>query len=209
MVVGSGKATLVYRGVTSLKAWTRQGLVGRIRGDGKGIEYLIPAPEENAVEPFAGKHQVLIEYRYQVDQITVSPDGAWAAYRSREGGVDEVWIASFPDFTSRRKVSGLGAAEEPSWTADGKELIFLQATDNGLRSVEVKTSLTPKGPASELGPPKPVGIPSGRALSNLNQRNYAISNDGKRFLIRESPEGERAETEQLYVVLNWSSLLKK
>ena len=54
----------------------------------------------------------------------MSPDGRWVAYNSNESGTWEVYVARFPDFTSRRRVSIAGGVQ-PKWRGDGKELFYL------------------------------------------------------------------------------------
>jgi serine/threonine-protein kinase len=68
----------------------------------------------------------------------LSPDGKWLAYTSNVTGVDEVYVASFPETRARVSVSSGGGAE-PRWSADGSELFFR----NGNTILSVKTRTTP------------------------------------------------------------------
>ncbi|MEO8097975.1 MAG: protein kinase [Acidobacteriota bacterium] len=198
MLIGSGKDSLVYPEVSTLKTWTREGLVGRLSSS----EFLIPAPEENATKPITEKPRILIEHKYQIDQAQVSPDGKWVAYRSRESGTDEVWVATFPGFTDRRNVSG-GTGSQPLWRADGKELIFL-GPNSVLMSVDVRTGTTFN--ATE---PRVLFSPPGNMIFSTSGHMYAMSSDAKRFLLRESLNTSSTELEPLYLILNWPSLLGK
>ena len=106
----------------------------------------------------------------------------------------------FPAFTDRRKV---GAGMQPTWRADGKELVFLAANGTDFMAADVKP-----GAAFEGGLPKQLfRVPTAAALSTT-QRRYAMTNDGKRFLIR-GVSSANTGIESLYVILNWPSLLAK
>ena len=63
------------------------------------------------------------------------------------------------------------------------------------------------GTAFEVGLPKQIF----RATRHAHIRaghDYAMTNDGKRFLVRETPNIGQ-EIEPLYLILNWPSLLDK
>jgi eukaryotic-like serine/threonine-protein kinase len=198
MLIGSGKDTLVHPGSNSLEAWTRDGL---LLTNGRHTVALLPAPKEDAAGPLTEKPRTLLEVQYNVDQLRVSPDGKWVAYMSTESGNQEMWVAAFPGFTDRRKVS-VGGARAPLWRADGKELIFDSQPDN-FTAVDVKTGVT-----FEAGSPKILfKMPAG---SGSNARlYYAITNDAKRFLVRTTGGDGGGEVEPLQVILNWPALLGK
>jgi Tol biopolymer transport system component/predicted Ser/Thr protein kinase len=200
MLIGSGKDSLVYPGVTSVEAWTRDGLL--VRPLGSSAVLLLPAPEENAAKPIEEKPKLLLDVKYQADQLRVSPDGKWVTYRSRESGNDEVWVASFPGFTERRKVSGSFPGVAPLWRADGREIVFLNSET--VMSVDVKAGAT-----FEASEPKVALNSQGAVINNSNVHRYAMSKDGKRFLIREAPNAGTNSVESLFLILNWPSLLGK
>jgi dipeptidyl aminopeptidase/acylaminoacyl peptidase len=197
MVLGSGKATLVYPNTQRLEAWTSEGLLTRDR-----VLALVPAPEENVSGPITAKPRVLAELP-NTDQFRVSPDGKWVTFTS--GGTDraaearEVWVAAFPSFTDRRKIAN---GEAPLWRADGKELVFL-SPGAGLMSASVKPGVT-----LEVGPPKLLFNPAAAPIENAQGHNYALSNDGNRLLLRVDTSDKGNEAEPLHVILNWQSLLK-
>jgi Tol biopolymer transport system component len=198
MLIGSGKDTLVYSDIRVLKAWTRDGLVAEApHGAGVSV-FLIRAPEENAGQPVAEKPRVLLETSYLVDQIRVSPDGTRVAYMSLESGLAEVWVAAFPSFSDRRKVA---VGVQPTWRGDGRELVFLAAT--GFMAAEVKP-----GAAFEVGLPKQLFRAASSTAGSITGHLYAMTNDGKRFLVRTAPNTS-TEIEPLYLILNWPSLLAK
>jgi eukaryotic-like serine/threonine-protein kinase len=68
--------------------------------------------------------QLLIERPYIKDELRLSPPGQWVAFNSDESGRWEVYVAAFPDFTSKRQISAAGGVQ-PHWRGDGRELFFL------------------------------------------------------------------------------------
>jgi serine/threonine protein kinase len=53
-----------------------------------------------------------------------SPDGAWLAYSSTEGGVAEVYVQPFPGPGRREQVSS-GGGISPVWAPDGRSIYYL------------------------------------------------------------------------------------
>src|SRR6185369_9760017 len=87
---------------------------------------------------------------------------------------------------------------EPLWRGDGRELFYL-TLKGMLMAVELKP-----GDAIDAGIPKSLfGIGPIRGLG-LNQ--YAVTRDGKRFLVMQDVPGA-AEHGQMTVVLNWAATL--
>jgi eukaryotic-like serine/threonine-protein kinase len=72
----------------------------------------------------SGKPVLLLKSGFQNDEPHVSPDGRWIAYGSVESGRWDIYVASFPDFQSKRQISNGGGAQ-PLWRGDGKELYYL------------------------------------------------------------------------------------
>jgi Tol biopolymer transport system component len=141
-----------------------------------------------------------LETTYLVDQIRVSPDGKRVAYMSMESGSVEIWVAAFPSFTDRRKVA---AGVEPTWRGDGRELVFLRPGNAGFVAAEVKP-----GAAFEVGLPKQLFRIENAVVGSTTGHLYGMTNDGKRFLVRVTPNTSN-EVEPLYLILNWPSLLGK
>ena len=193
--IGSGRHTSLPGEVKGqLETWTPDGQF-LVVGD-RGTVSLIPAPHEDG-SAVGAKPQTVFNEKYNVDQITISPDGKWVAYMSLESGRPFVNVAAFPSFTDRRQVSTDGATQ-PLWRADGRELFFL-GVDQTLRSVDVEA-----GSALRIGPIKTLFQTN--ATTSTAVHMYAVSRDGTRILIRE-PEGNKA-TEPLYIVTNWTSLIR-
>jgi Tol biopolymer transport system component len=69
-------------------------------------------------------HRDLIDTPYAEDEVHVSPAGRWVAYNADEWGRWEVYVATFPGFTSKRQISRDGGVQ-PQWRRDGRELFYL------------------------------------------------------------------------------------
>jgi eukaryotic-like serine/threonine-protein kinase len=136
-------------------------------------------------------------------QVRVSPDGRWVAYTSFESGQQsEVYVAAFPSFTDRRQISsGSGpGAVQALWRSDGRELFFL-GRDRRLMALDVESGATLRtGLARVLFE---------SAFNTTSQTHmYAVTQDGKRFLVREPLGGDNTAIEPLYIVTNWTSLVR-
>lgn len=76
-------------------------------------------------------HQItsLLGGDFNVRAGRFSPDGRWIAYQSDERGRDEIYITSYPDSRTKRRVSQNGG-HAPRWaTGGGRELYFLDSSD--------------------------------------------------------------------------------
>ena len=110
---------------------------------------------------------------YVEDELHLSQDGRWVAFNSDESGRWEVYVASFPGFTSKQQLSGEGGVQ-PQWRADGRELFYL-ALDGTMMSVGVE-------PGRELVARTPSPLFPTRVSPSANLPQYAVTPDGKRFL---------------------------
>jgi hypothetical protein len=130
---------------------------------------------------------------------TLSPDGRWLAYTSDVSGQIEVYVQSFPGGGGKRQVS-TGGGHRPRWRRDGREL-FYYAGNGKLMSAPVKS-----GESFEVGAPtllfefRPGPV-------ELSIAPYAVTADGKRFLINAVVETE--SNAPLTVVVNWAAGVKK
>ena len=87
---------------------------------------------------------------------SVSPDGRWLAYESTESGRGEVVVQGLVDRSVRRVVSSDGGTW-PRWSADGRELCFLD--DDGqlvVANVEAGEELRAGVPQPLF--PAPIGV---------------------------------------------------
>jgi hypothetical protein len=135
-----------------------------------------------------------------------SPNGHWVAYVSndRGGGPSQIDVQPFPPTGNKFQVSQNGGTQ-PAWSRDGRELFFVTTTsDARLMTVPVKTETD-----FEAGTPVPLfsmsaGTSAGASIGT-NQRTYAVSKDGQRFLFNITPQ--QGTSAPLTVVLNWPETL--
>ena len=132
-------------------------------------------------------------------QFSPNPNGRWVAYASTESGQAEIRVASFPEFKNIRQVSA-GGGNDPEWRGDGKELFYMTG-DGQLMAVGV--SLT--GSMLDTTAPKKLFATRGTA-GTPGANNYAVSADGKHFLLIEPVRDSRPTP--ITVILNWTSMLK-
>jgi Tol biopolymer transport system component/DNA-binding winged helix-turn-helix (wHTH) protein len=137
--------------------------------------------------------ELLLKTDFAKDSPIVSKDGKWVAYQSSESGRMEIYVAAFPTFTEKRQVSKDGGVEA-RWRNDGKELFYL-SLDGKVMSVDIKTT-------TELE----AGAPKMLFQTPMQQGNYCVTGDGKRFLIGEPVE---ESSKPLTVVQNWTAGLKR
>jgi Tol biopolymer transport system component len=168
--------------------WLPDGTLLAVNQNGKNI-FRIPLS--------GGKPESIFHTDFESDEPHVSPDGRWIAYTSNESGQWEIYVAAFPSFSNRRQASNAGGMA-PVWRADGKELFYL--TPNGkLVSVGFKGGAQPETSI-------PVELFQSRLRADARFNQYTVSGDGQRFLLYEPVE----ENDQpYYVVMNWTSLLKR
>jgi hypothetical protein len=134
-----------------------------------------------------------------VDESRFSPDGKWLAFGLNGPETGEVFLMPVPPTGERWQVSVAGGAQ-PRWSADGKSLYFL-SMDGRLMMVDIDGTF---GTVPRISPPRQL-FPTGLTVS-LTLDQYAVSSDGKRFLIRR-PEVTVAQDE-IRLIVNWPELLK-
>jgi len=128
-----------------------------------------------------------------------SPDGRYLAYESNESGRWEVYVVPFGDQKGKWQVSS-NEAGLPHWSADGKELYYIELA-NGAYSI-VAVPVKEQGEQLQFGSPQTL-------VGNLNVANfpaYDVSRDGKKILIsRLSQQGNQSVT----LVTSFTEGLKK
>ena len=146
-----------------------------------------------AGNPADRKPSPLLKTQFGEDESQISPNGRWVAYRSSEGGRNEIFVQSLPIGQGKWQISTAGGAV-PRWRGDGKELFF--ETPGHLMAVDTKTD----GPSFEAGIPH---LLFETRLGPTNRNNYVVTRDGKRFLV-EVPI-EQGTTAPIEVVLNFAA----
>ncbi len=152
---------------------------------------ILPLAPQGAGGPLT--MQTLLDTPYHRQGFRLSPDGQWVAYTSNESGDFEVYVASFPSFAEKRRVSQ-GGGMWPLWRKDGKELLY-PTLSGSLMAAAVKL-----GSKLEVDVPKLLF-----KISVIGFGQIAVAGDGKRFLVNEAIGSDEG---QITVVLNWASELQ-
>jgi Tol biopolymer transport system component len=130
----------------------------------------------------------------------LTSNGRWLAYVSNRTGALEVWVKGYPDAVPVR-VSRNGGYE-PRWSADGRELFYLQGT--AMIAVPVET----EGEFS-FGTPTQLFSEPYFTQQGAFTRSYDVARDG-RFLMIELPgTGDASVLSSIVVVENWTEELKQ
>jgi serine/threonine protein kinase len=137
--------------------------------------------------------QTILDTPYSKGDFRFSPDGRYVVYVSSESGQDEVYVASFPTLAAKRKISSSGG-RYPVCAKGGKEILYL-AADATLMSAEIRT-----GSNLVAGTPKPLFKATGSDMGR-----FAVTADGKRFLINEPVQKTEGEKPDITLVLNWAA----
>jgi serine/threonine protein kinase len=125
------------------------------------------------------------------DEGSISPDGSLLAYIVGQGGLDDVYVRTFPSGSGVWQVS-TGGGREPFWSRDGRTLYYSNAHD--LVSVEVSTA-----GGFTAGPPHVV-VPRAVGDGGPLFQNAQIAPDGR--LLVEVPRAPASER-PYRLVLNW------
>ena len=143
------------------------------------------------LEPSGARLQIIPDAPQGLNGLRFSPDGRYVAFNDIESGQSEVYVASFPTFAPRRKISS-GGGRFPVWVRGGKEILY-RAGDGTLMSTEVRTSpqLSASTPSALFKAP---GTDAGR---------FTVTADGNRFLLNEVVQKAEGEKPDITVVLNW------
>jgi eukaryotic-like serine/threonine-protein kinase len=134
----------------------------------------------------------------------ISPDGRWIAYQSDESGRFEVYVRPFPEVDTARRQVSTGGGTRPVWARSGRELFYYLAPDT-IMAVPVRG-----GPDLALGTPQ-TAVKGRHAPAVYPTRHYDVSADGQRFLLLKdapAPEGQKAPSPEIHLVLNWFEELK-
>jgi hypothetical protein len=173
-------------------------LLGSISPDGKELFYSLRLDIWVLSLEEGGTPRTWLDSQFQEVQPMISRDGNLIAYVSDRSGRYEVWVRSYPDPESARpiQVSDNGGIE-PVWSADGRELFYLEG--DTLKAVSVERS-----PALRFGKPQVVFRGPIRS-EGVPWATYDVAPDD-RFIIRMDPTDASTH---LVVVENWFDELKR
>jgi dipeptidyl aminopeptidase/acylaminoacyl peptidase len=128
-----------------------------------------------------------------------SPDGKWIAFVSNDRKELDVYVQAFPHGAEKFSISVAGGTQ-PRWRGDGAEL-FYATFDGKLMSVAVKS-----GAGFEHSAPTPL-FDIQVSDASPNAYDYAVTDNGQRFLVRTPAKGIRASP--VMVMTNWLASAKK
>jgi len=173
--------------------------------DGRYLAYtrqVLNDPHKNMdiwVLPLFGdrKPVPIVETQFNDLNPALSPAGKFMAYQNNESGQNEVYITPFPGGGAKWQVSANGGVDA-RWRGDGKELFFLDPSDN-VMAVDVDSS----GGAPKLGVPRKLFQTMG---VQRQVGTYVVTPDGKKFLINSG--SAKQGSEPLTLVTNWTADLK-
>ncbi len=151
------------------------------------------------VLPMEGERKPSVFLRTTSDEGhgAFSPDGKWIAYQSNESGRFEIYVQPYPATGAKWQVSKDGG-NMAAWRRDGKEIYWLE--ESALMAAEVKS-----GPVFQPGVPQQLFETGIRKIRN---ERYAVSGDGKRFLVP-LPVMETVAIRPTTVVENWLAVAKR
>jgi Tol biopolymer transport system component len=122
----------------------------------------------------------------------ISPDGKWLLYVTNEsGGRLEVFLRPFGG-ADRKWLVSVGGGLHPLWSRDGRQIFYR----SGQQMLAVDFSAAPD---VRLGTPRVLFDRRYEFGPNLTFPNYALSADGRDFLMVQQEPGGR----HLNLVLNW------
>jgi Tol biopolymer transport system component len=165
--------------------------------DGRSIAFIQERPQltVRAVET-AAPHVVrpMAPGRGAEVELSYSPDGRFVAHTGFTGEVPEIVVGPADNPQRRWPVADRG--RHPTWSADGRELLFMEAA--AIHAVPIDRVT---GQATGR-PRKVVDLPARASVDAV-----APSRDGKRFLVRERVDDTPPRIDVL-VVLNWLEELR-
>jgi serine/threonine-protein kinase len=148
-------------------------------------------PSHLTLVPLAGGAPIgTLEDAEAPHSFSVSPNGKWIAYQSRETNRYEVFIRSFPSGSAKLQLSTDGG-DQPKWSPDGRQVVF--RSDKLFREATLDFS----GPV-----PRVVRTDTLFGSQNAGFRRidtYGVHPDGKHFVVAR-PVGDGTK---LVVVTNW------
>ncbi len=127
-----------------------------------------------------------------------SPNMRWIAYQSNElEGRFEIYVQAYPGPGPKTRISENGGTSV-SWAPDDNKLFYF-APDGTLMEVQISFSTSGAG-IEKVGAPVRLFQPNVNSVQDFRRR-YAVSPDGKRFLVDTIVEEPVAP---ITVIVNWN-----
>ena len=143
----------------------------------------------------------LLASPYTELEPALSRDGRWLAYASNESGTNEVYVRPFPSMGGARWQVSNGGGDEPRWSADGREVFFLDPRGR-LIAADVRT-----GPAFAVAGQRPLFSALGFFREGFHQ-SYDVSADGRFFYFMRAQSDAGTRAPEIVRVDNWFADLK-
>jgi eukaryotic-like serine/threonine-protein kinase len=190
LLEGSGNFTM------TASSWSPDGrfIAYSPRSSGQSDVWVLPLFGDR--KPFP-----LTQTAFRETSAVFSPDGRWIAYTSNETGQGNVYVQPFPGPGAKYPVSREGGYQ-PAWRADGKELFYVGA-DGAMMAVPIDATSQ-----FNAGVPQALFLFRSGAPTFEASQVYAVTKDGKRFLINARPE-QSGGVAPLTVVVNWLAAVQR
>ena len=154
--------------------------------------------------------QLWLDTPFAVSHADLSPDGQLMTYVSNESGDAAIYVRPIAGTGERVRVSP-GAGIDPLWSADGRELLYWSFTREGSQVKPQLFSVAIRSVAPfRFDAPRLVLETTAPYAHSSPDRSWAVSPDGKRFLMQSfAGLPEDPSVTALQVVLNWGDELKR
>ena len=154
--------------------------------------------------------QLWLDTPFAVSHADLSPDGQLMTYVSNESGDAAIYVRPIAGTGERVRVSP-GAGIDPLWSADGRELLYWSFTREGSQVKPQLFSVAIRSVAPfRFDAPRLVLETTAPYAHSSPDRSWAVSPDGKRFLMQSfAGLPEDPPVTALQVVLNWGDELKR
>jgi serine/threonine-protein kinase len=144
--------------------------------------------------------RLLHDPEIDVNEPSISPNGAWIAYREGpDDGTGEINIRPFPAVSRTRIPVGRGSS--PVFSRDGSELFFFDG--QGIAAAPVSYE-----PTLRVGAPRRLFETTARFPRAPGGRAWDVDPSGERFLMLRAPSAAGGTEPRIDVVVNWFEELK-
>ena len=136
---------------------------------------------------------------------TLSPNGRWVAYTASPGGsLPAVFVEPYPPTGAKYLIAS--RVNYPTWSPDGKMLLFRQLTTGEFVATSVSTE-----PSFTFGNPRTLALNFNDHPLVSGPRNHDITPDGKLIGVIAAGQVQSGvlASPQINVVLNWFEELKR
>jgi serine/threonine-protein kinase len=163
---------------------------------GSGDIWAVPLSDSPTASLGDADPREFLATMYDERGAVFSPNSRFVAYVSDESGGDEVYVVPYPGPGAKSQVSR-GGGRLPQWSADGRELFYMNGDEMMVTAVETSGVFRALAPRALFPFPQ---IVSNRGFP------YSVAADGARFLMLKSNVvggGERPV--ELRIVVNWAA----